>query len=162
MTSSNKRRISSWRDLSSELKRRRVYPVVAAYAVFAFVVLQVAEITFEPVARRQRIVDSWPADVDDRRARAYALAPTTGAFLDGELGPDPIDLNGNGSLAPDEPLIDGTGHIATLRMNELFVISNHHKLLDEIVGTYYGGEQEAARLAGRAQQRPRRLRPGIG
>jgi hypothetical protein len=46
-----------------------------------------------------------------------------------------------------QPMIDGTGHIATLRMNELFVISNHHKLLDEIVGTYYGGEQEAARLS---------------
>ena len=49
MSNSNKRRISSWRDLSAELKRRRVYPVVAAYAVFAFVVLQVAEITFEPL-----------------------------------------------------------------------------------------------------------------
>lgn len=35
-----------------------------------------AEITFEPVARRQRIVDSWPADVDDRRARQdWGLAP---------------------------------------------------------------------------------------
>jgi TolB-like protein/Tfp pilus assembly protein PilF len=41
--------MSSWRDFSAELKRRRVYPVVATYAVFAFVVLQVAEITFEPL-----------------------------------------------------------------------------------------------------------------
>ncbi len=49
MSGSSKRRISSWRDFSSELKRRRVYPVVAAYAVFTFVILQVAEITFEPL-----------------------------------------------------------------------------------------------------------------
>jgi TolB-like protein len=37
------------KDLSAELRRRGVYPVVAAYAVFAFVVLQIAEITFEPL-----------------------------------------------------------------------------------------------------------------
>ena len=41
--------MSRWRHFSAELKRRRVYPVVAAYAVFAFVILQVAEITFEPL-----------------------------------------------------------------------------------------------------------------
>ena len=41
--------MSKWRHFSAELKRRRVYPVVAAYAVFAFVILQVAEITFEPL-----------------------------------------------------------------------------------------------------------------
>ena len=35
--------------MSAELKRRHVYRVVAAYAVFAFVVLQVAEITFSPL-----------------------------------------------------------------------------------------------------------------
>lgn len=28
-----------------------------------------AEVTFEPVAAKQRIVDSWPADIDDARAR---------------------------------------------------------------------------------------------
>jgi TolB-like protein/Flp pilus assembly protein TadD len=49
VNSSKKRQISSWRDFSAELKRRRVYPVVAAYAVIAFVILQVAEITFEPL-----------------------------------------------------------------------------------------------------------------
>ena len=49
MSKPNKRTISSWRDFSAELKRRGVYPVVAAYAVIAFVILQVAEITFEPL-----------------------------------------------------------------------------------------------------------------
>lgn len=49
MNTANKRRSISWRRLSAELRRRRVYPVVAAYAVFAFVVLQIAEITFEPL-----------------------------------------------------------------------------------------------------------------
>jgi TolB-like protein/tetratricopeptide (TPR) repeat protein len=35
--------------LSAELKRRRVYPVIAAYAVVAFVLLQIGEITFQPL-----------------------------------------------------------------------------------------------------------------
>ncbi len=35
-----------------------------------------AEITFEPDLKRQAIVDTWPADVDDRAARAdWGLAP---------------------------------------------------------------------------------------
>ena len=39
----------SWTRLSSELKRRRVYPVIAAYAVVAFILLQIGEITFVPL-----------------------------------------------------------------------------------------------------------------
>jgi TolB-like protein/Flp pilus assembly protein TadD len=39
----------AWRSLSTELRRRKVYSVVAAYAVIAFIVLQIAEITFEPL-----------------------------------------------------------------------------------------------------------------
>ena len=39
----------SWSRLSGELKRRKVYPVIAAYAVFAFIVLQIGEITFDPL-----------------------------------------------------------------------------------------------------------------
>lgn len=39
----------NWSNLSRELRRRGVYPVVAAYAVVAWVVLQVAEVTFEPL-----------------------------------------------------------------------------------------------------------------
>ena len=35
--------------LSTELKRRRVYPVIAAYAVIAFILLQIGEITFQPL-----------------------------------------------------------------------------------------------------------------
>ena len=35
-----------------------------------------AEISFEPDLKRQAIVDSWPADVDDSAARAdWGLAP---------------------------------------------------------------------------------------
>lgn len=44
-------------------------------------------------------------------------------------------------------LIDGTGHIATLHMNEFFVISNHHKLLGDLVQTYYQGGAEYPRLS---------------
>ena len=36
-------------DFLSELRRRGIYPVVAAYAVGAWLVLQVAEVTFEPL-----------------------------------------------------------------------------------------------------------------
>lgn len=39
----------SWRYLSAELQRRRVYPVIAAYAVVAFILLQIGEITFTPL-----------------------------------------------------------------------------------------------------------------
>jgi TolB-like protein/Flp pilus assembly protein TadD len=39
----------SWSWLSAELKRRRVYPVIAAYAVGAFILLQLGEITFVPL-----------------------------------------------------------------------------------------------------------------
>jgi adenylate cyclase len=35
--------------LAAELRRRRVYPVIASYAVVAFVILQIAEIVFEPL-----------------------------------------------------------------------------------------------------------------
>ena len=38
-----------WINLSDELKRRKVYPVVAAYAVVSFILLQIGEITFGPL-----------------------------------------------------------------------------------------------------------------
>ncbi len=38
-----------WSELSAELRRRGVYPVVAAYAVVAWIVLQVGEVTFDPM-----------------------------------------------------------------------------------------------------------------
>ena len=38
-----------------------------------------AQVTFEPDVKRQGIVDSWPADVDDRAARAdWGFAPKYG------------------------------------------------------------------------------------
>jgi TolB-like protein/Flp pilus assembly protein TadD len=43
------RKIPSWRVLAAELKRRRVYPVTAGYAIVAFVILQIGEITFQPL-----------------------------------------------------------------------------------------------------------------
>lgn len=36
-------------DLSAELVRRKVYPVVAAYAIIAWILLQIGEVTFEPL-----------------------------------------------------------------------------------------------------------------
>ena len=49
MTKLRKNRFHAWSELSAELKRRRVYPVTAAYAVFGFVLLQIGEITFTPL-----------------------------------------------------------------------------------------------------------------
>lgn len=49
MTGPNKKRFFSQATLLAELKRRRVYPVIAAYAVVAFVLLQIGEITFQPL-----------------------------------------------------------------------------------------------------------------
>jgi len=45
----NKLPFYSWSELSAELKRRKVYPVIAAYAVIAFILLQIGEITFGPL-----------------------------------------------------------------------------------------------------------------
>jgi len=36
-------------NVAAELKRRKVYPVIAAYAVIAFILLQIGEITFAPL-----------------------------------------------------------------------------------------------------------------
>ena len=49
MTSPNRKRYFSFATLLTELKRRRVYPVITAYAVVAFVLLQIGEITFQPL-----------------------------------------------------------------------------------------------------------------
>ena len=39
----------SWRSIAAELRRREVYPVIVAYAVVAWVLLQIGEVTFEPL-----------------------------------------------------------------------------------------------------------------
>jgi len=44
-----KKPIFSLSGFSSELLRRRVYPAVVAYALFAWVLLQIGEVTFEPL-----------------------------------------------------------------------------------------------------------------
>ncbi|MDH3747358.1 MAG: tetratricopeptide repeat protein [Gammaproteobacteria bacterium] len=44
-----RRRRFSWFELSAELKRRRVYAVIGAYAVIGWIVLQIGEVTFEPL-----------------------------------------------------------------------------------------------------------------
>jgi adenylate cyclase len=49
VSTKNKRRFYSRHELFAELKRRRVYPVIAAYAVVAFILLQIGEITFQPL-----------------------------------------------------------------------------------------------------------------
>ncbi|MDH3350031.1 MAG: tetratricopeptide repeat protein [Gammaproteobacteria bacterium] len=41
--------INYWTNLSAELKRRKVYPVIAGYAVVSFILLQIGEITFGPL-----------------------------------------------------------------------------------------------------------------
>jgi len=49
VTTDKRPRFFSWHELFAELKRRRVYHVTAAYAVVAFIVLQIGEITFQPL-----------------------------------------------------------------------------------------------------------------
>ena len=44
-----KSKFSFWFSLSAELNRRKVYPVIGAYAVVAFILLQIGEITFTPL-----------------------------------------------------------------------------------------------------------------
>ena len=44
----NKIRLS-WRWLLDELKRREVYPVIVTYAIVGWVVLQIGEVTFDPL-----------------------------------------------------------------------------------------------------------------
>jgi len=44
-----KKPLFNWSGFSGELKRRRVYPVIAAYAVVSWILLQVGEVTFEPL-----------------------------------------------------------------------------------------------------------------
>ncbi len=39
----------SWRWLSAELKRREVYPVIVAYAIVGWIILQIGEVTFDPL-----------------------------------------------------------------------------------------------------------------
>ncbi len=39
----------SWRWIAAELRRREVYPVIVAYTVVAWILLQVGEVTFEPL-----------------------------------------------------------------------------------------------------------------
>lgn len=39
----------SWSELLDELKHRKVYPVIGAYAIAAFILLQIGEITFVPL-----------------------------------------------------------------------------------------------------------------
>ena len=48
-TEMNKRAFSSLSGFSAELLRRRVYPVVVAYAIVAWVLLQIGEVTFGPL-----------------------------------------------------------------------------------------------------------------
>ncbi len=45
----NKQTRISWRWLSSELKRREVYPVIVAYAIVGWILLQIGEVTFDPL-----------------------------------------------------------------------------------------------------------------
>ena len=48
-----------------ELRRRQVYPVIVAYAVVAWLALQIGEVTFEPLG-----LPTW-ADALIRNARNY-------------------------------------------------------------------------------------------
>ncbi len=43
-------------------------------------------------------------------------------------------------------LIDGTGHVATLELEEFFIVSNNHQMLGAMVRTYYGGTGATPRL----------------
>lgn len=44
-----KRPSTSWHRLSDELRRREVYPVIVTYAIVGWVLLQIGEVTFDPL-----------------------------------------------------------------------------------------------------------------
>ena len=64
---------------ASGLQRRRVRPTAGEIRDLVLKSFPGAQITFEPDLKRQHIVDSWPADVDDSAARAdWGFAPRFG------------------------------------------------------------------------------------
>ena len=57
------KKILSWRWISNELKRREVYPVIVAYAIFGWILLQIGEVTFEPLGLPTWVVTTLIAAV---------------------------------------------------------------------------------------------------
>jgi len=48
-------------------------------------------------------------------------------------------------------LVPGTGHVATAVAGDIFVISNAHRLIGQILATYYGGDARQAQLEDRGE-----------
>ncbi len=81
----------SWAELLGQLKRRKVYPVIGAYAIAAFILLQIGEITFVPLGLPNWmmvgliilvilgfpvvIIIAWMFDIPSRSIRK--ISPTT-------------------------------------------------------------------------------------
>ena len=76
-----KNRKLTWRWLSSELKRREVYPVIVAYAVVGWLLLQIGEVTFGPlglpdwvmIALIVVVVAGFPAPLNSSIASVFLL-----------------------------------------------------------------------------------------
>jgi hypothetical protein len=51
-------------------------------------------------------------------------------------------------------LIEGTGHLATAEMNELYIVSNSFRMLGDMLKVYVAGDADHPRLADRPEFRP--------
>ena len=84
-----KRPFFSWPEFSGELKRRGVYPTIAAYAVVGWVFLQLGEITFEPLGLPRWAMPSLIALV----VVGFPIVLTLSWFFDFSLKGISLDIN---------------------------------------------------------------------
>jgi adenylate cyclase len=100
----NRRPLTKWTELSGELKRRGVYPVVAAYAVFSWVLLQIAEVTFQPLHLPEWIMTGLIVAVIAGFPLVFALSwffdvTRSGIRLDTSPAPRPVEKDERPSIA---------------------------------------------------------------
>ena len=79
----------SWTEFSGELKRRGVYPTIAAYAVVGWIILQLGEITFEPLGLPRWAMPSLIALV----VVGFPIVLTLSWFFDFSLKGIRLDVN---------------------------------------------------------------------
>jgi adenylate cyclase len=100
----NRRPLIKWTELSGELKRRGVYPVIAAYAVFSWVLLQIAEVTFQPLHLPEWIMTGLIIAVIVGFPLVFALAwffdvTRSGIRLDVKTSRKPVEKDERPSIA---------------------------------------------------------------
>ena len=92
----NKTRLS-WRWLLDELKRREVYPVIVGYAIVGWILLQIGEVTFDPLGMPEWVMPTLIVLVVAGFAvlglgAMFAVVSWTGVAI-GDLGADHLETN---------------------------------------------------------------------